>query len=87
MSGDRPQAPAGLPVPGLALVILDGWGLAPAGPGNAIDLARTPNFDRLWDEFPHTTLSAKGPDAPQPMPRAIVSADLSMHTTYSLVWC
>jgi len=59
-------APTGLPVPGLALVILDGWGLAEPGPGNAIELARTPNFDRLWEEFPHTTLSAKGEDVGLP---------------------
>jgi len=41
-------------------VILDGWGCAPPGPGNAIELARTPVFDRLWAEFPHTTLEASG---------------------------
>ena len=41
-----------------ALVILDGWGLAPAGPGNAVELADTPVFDRLWNEYPHTTLKA-----------------------------
>ena len=29
------------------LLILDGYGLAPAGPGNAAALARTPNLDRL----------------------------------------
>ena len=29
------------------LLILDGYGLAPAGPGNAASLARTPNIDRL----------------------------------------
>jgi 2,3-bisphosphoglycerate-independent phosphoglycerate mutase len=44
--------------PLVALVILDGWGCAPAGPGNAVELADTPNFDRLWREFPHTTLDA-----------------------------
>jgi 2,3-bisphosphoglycerate-independent phosphoglycerate mutase len=42
------------------LVILDGWGCAPAGPGNAIELAETPVFDRLWAEYPHTTLKASG---------------------------
>ncbi len=63
---DRPSAPEGLPVPGLALVILDGWGLAPAGPGNAISLAETPNFDRLWERFPTTQLSAQGPDVGLP---------------------
>jgi 2,3-bisphosphoglycerate-independent phosphoglycerate mutase len=41
-------------------VILDGWGCAPPGPGNAVDLADTPNFDRLWQTFPHTTLRASG---------------------------
>jgi len=41
-------------------VILDGWGCAPPGPGNAVDLADTPNFDRLWHEYPHTTLDASG---------------------------
>src|SRR5205085_1737543 len=44
----------------VTLVILDGWGCAPAGPGNAIELAVTPVFDGLWREFPHTTLDASG---------------------------
>ena len=44
----------------VALVILDGWGCAPAGPGNAVELAETPNFDRLWRTFPHATLEASG---------------------------
>ena len=47
-------------VPLVALVILDGWGCAPAGPGNAVELARTPVFDRLWAKYPHTTLAASG---------------------------
>jgi 2,3-bisphosphoglycerate-independent phosphoglycerate mutase len=42
------------------LVILDGFGLAPAGPGNAVQLARTPVFDRIWAERPHTRLTASG---------------------------
>jgi 2,3-bisphosphoglycerate-independent phosphoglycerate mutase len=46
--------------PLVALVILDGWGCAPPGPGNAVELAATPNFDRLWRTFPHTTLGASG---------------------------
>jgi len=57
---------AELPVPSVALVILDGWGLAEPGPGNAISLARTPVFDRLWAEFPHTRLSASGRDVGLP---------------------
>ena len=46
--------------PLVTLVILDGWGCAPPGPGNAVDLADTPVFDRLWAEYPHTTLAASG---------------------------
>jgi len=44
----------------VTLVVLDGWGCAPAGPGNAVELAATPVFDRLWREYPHTTLKASG---------------------------
>jgi 2,3-bisphosphoglycerate-independent phosphoglycerate mutase len=44
----------------VTLVVLDGWGCAPPGPGNAVELARTPVFDRLWRELPHTTLKASG---------------------------
>ena len=40
--------------------MLDGWGCAPAGPGNAVELAATPVFDRLWREYPRTTLRASG---------------------------
>ncbi len=53
-------------VPSLALVILDGWGLAEPGPGNAISLAETPVFDRLWSGCPHTQLSAQGRDVGLP---------------------
>jgi 2,3-bisphosphoglycerate-independent phosphoglycerate mutase len=55
-----------LSFPSLALVILDGWGLAEPGPGNAISLAKTPVFDRLWANFPHTQLSAQGRDVGLP---------------------
>jgi 2,3-bisphosphoglycerate-independent phosphoglycerate mutase len=44
----------------VVLVVLDGWGCAPPGPGNAVELADTPVFDRLWRAFPHTTLKASG---------------------------
>jgi 2,3-bisphosphoglycerate-independent phosphoglycerate mutase len=47
-------------VSAVCLVVLDGWGLAPEGPGNAVALADTPVFDRLWAEHPHTTLTTKG---------------------------
>jgi 2,3-bisphosphoglycerate-independent phosphoglycerate mutase len=46
--------------PLVALVILDGWGIAPAGPGNAVELAETPVFDRLWRDYPHAQLVASG---------------------------
>ena len=46
--------------PSVCLVILDGWGLAPAGPGNAVELADTPVFDDLWARYPHTQLEAGG---------------------------
>jgi len=46
--------------PLVALVILDGWGLAPPGPGNAVEAANTPVFDKLWAEYPHSTLEASG---------------------------
>src|SRR5437588_183501 len=52
-------APDGL-APAVALIVLDGWGLAPAGPGNAVSLARTPVFDQLWSRYPHTQLTAWG---------------------------
>jgi 2,3-bisphosphoglycerate-independent phosphoglycerate mutase len=55
-----PPGPARLPVDSACLIVLDGWGLAPAGPGNAVSLAHTPNFDELWDSYPHTTLTACG---------------------------
>lgn len=44
----------------VALIVLDGWGLNPDPRGNAIHIARTPNFDRYWAEYPHTTLQASG---------------------------
>ncbi len=46
--------------PLVTLVILDGWGLAPPGPGNAVELAVTPVFDQLWAAFPHACLGASG---------------------------
>jgi 2,3-bisphosphoglycerate-independent phosphoglycerate mutase len=49
-----------LTFPLVALVVLDGWGLAPPGPGNAVELADTPVFDALWERYPHTTLVASG---------------------------
>ncbi len=48
------------------LIVLDGWGIAPSGPGNAIARAHKPNFDRLWAECPHAALEASGPSVGLP---------------------
>ena len=52
------------------LCIMDGFGLAPAGPGNAIAAAKTPNLDKLFAEMPHTQLQASGRAVGLPAPRA-----------------
>lgn len=44
----------------VVLIILDGWGLAPASPSNAVSMANTPNFDFLWSHYPHLRLAASG---------------------------
>ncbi len=46
--------------PCACLVVLDGWGIAEPGPGNAVSLAATPFFDQLWAGYPHTALAASG---------------------------
>ncbi len=55
-----PEGAEELPAPSVVLVVLDGWGLAPEGPGNAISQASTPVFDELWSSYPHTSLTACG---------------------------
>ncbi len=44
----------------VVLVVLDGWGFREAREGNAIALANTPTWDRLWSRAPRTLLSASG---------------------------
>lgn len=44
----------------LMLMILDGWGKAPAGPANAITAANTPVLDKLFAEHPHALLECSG---------------------------
>lgn len=44
----------------VALIILDGWGYREATEHNAIAQANTPNFDRLWKQYPHALLKASG---------------------------
>lgn len=42
------------------LIILDGWGIGKEDETNAIHLAKTPNFDNYWSNFPHSQLQASG---------------------------
>ncbi|MEI6420027.1 MAG: 2,3-bisphosphoglycerate-independent phosphoglycerate mutase [bacterium] len=44
----------------IVLVILDGWGFREDKKDNAIASAKTPNFDALWNKYPHTLLEASG---------------------------
>ena len=44
----------------VVLVVLDGWGYRPEREGNAIELATTPVWHRLWDALPRTLLDASG---------------------------
>jgi 2,3-bisphosphoglycerate-independent phosphoglycerate mutase len=50
----------------LVLVVLDGWGLREERTGNAIKLARTPNYLELLDRFPHSSLQASGEEVGLP---------------------
>src|SRR3954463_16548208 len=44
----------------VVLVVLDGWGYRAEREGNAIALASTPSWDRLWGNHPRTLLEASG---------------------------
>ncbi|MGL4819533.1 MAG: 2,3-bisphosphoglycerate-independent phosphoglycerate mutase [Bacilli bacterium] len=44
----------------LALIILDGFGIRNETFGNAVAQAKKPNFDKYWNQFPHTHLVAQG---------------------------
>ena len=50
----------------VVLCIMDGWGHCESASNNAVALARTPNFDRLRGEYPHSFLAAAGPDVGLP---------------------
>lgn len=52
--------PKGITTGPMVLLILDGFGLSPQTAGNAIRLAKIPNWNALWKKFPHTTLQASG---------------------------
>ncbi len=57
---DPALSPTGQVYRPVVLMVLDGWGCAPAGPGNAIALAATPVFDGLIARYPHGVLDASG---------------------------
>ncbi len=43
------------------LTIMDGWAHNPNPENNAVAMARKPNFERLWREYPHTLIRTDGP--------------------------
>ncbi len=44
----------------LALIIFDGWGYSESTENNAILAANTPNWDNMWQNYPHTLINASG---------------------------
>ncbi len=50
----------------VALLILDGFGYNPSDAGNAVKAARTPNIDRLRQNWPHTLIRTSGMDVGLP---------------------
>lgn len=44
----------------VVLIILDGWGIAPPGPGNAVSLANLKNIPSYWTNYPHAHIEASG---------------------------
>src|ERR1700729_4212714 len=50
----------------IVLTVLDGWGYRAETAGNAIALARKPNYDRLLKDFPNTLIQTSGPSVGLP---------------------
>ncbi len=50
----------------VVLISMDGVGVAPPGPGNAVTAADTTNLDKFWPSYPHTYLEAAGLNAGLP---------------------
>ena len=48
------------------LIVLDGWGWREETADNAVRLARTPTFDRLWSSGPRAFLATSGKDVGLP---------------------
>ncbi len=62
----RPVMPLPITPRPVMLVILDGWGCSATQADNAVKLANTPNFDRLWHANPHAELATSGLDVGLP---------------------
>ena len=55
------------PVPRpVVLMVLDGFGVRPATPDNAVSLARMPRYEALLSRYPHTEIGASGHDVGLP---------------------
>ena len=50
----------------VALIILDGWGYSEDPKDNAIMAAKTPNWDKYWEQYSHTLISGSGVDVGLP---------------------
>ena len=48
------------------LIIMDGYGLAPASASNSVSLAKKPFLDKLFQEYPNNVLQASGEDVGLP---------------------
>ena len=55
-----------MPIKPMVLLILDGWGYREENADNAINNARKPTWDRLWQTHAHTLISASGQDVGLP---------------------
>jgi len=60
MTGKNLLQNPGLKTGRILVIIADGWGFREEEYGNLIRKAHTPNFDRLWKEYPHSLLQASG---------------------------
>lgn len=50
----------------ILLLVMDGYGINPHKEGNAIALANKPNLDKIFTQYPYTTLNASGLDVGLP---------------------
>ena len=50
----------------IVLIVLDGWGYSDDTRNNAIANARTPNWDRIWNRYPHSLIKGSGTEVGLP---------------------